>query len=1417
MGTVYFYKNKLWRTDNSLYFTTPGCHEFTLIPGKYLLVCHGAKGGKSGYGRIAYGGQAYGVLNVTENETLYAFVGGDGTFSEYDKTVQTGGFNGGGNGAVTATKNGRAPGGGGASDIRILPENNDIPVGYYTTDWVQGDGYSYIKTEIPATGNIRFDVHFTTALYSRTSTIFGSSASSSTSSTIKVYSLIRYKYNSSLNGYFAYYQRESDSSGYHNLGMSQSECEYHISFRGTTLTVENLTDETTTTETITPVDFSTNNKIGIFGQLVSSTSVSGREPGIKLHNLKIYNNDPDTNEETLIADFVPCLNDSMVPGLYNKIDGVFYKNAYTSSAHPLLYDEDSVHRVEPDINSLSSRIIVAGGGGGSSVFHNFLGGTGYREIGVEHGIDPDADPELIGRKYVIVNARWTTGDGGGTYGGICDKGLPWIDRWFATDRTGYSFGSGESPTKVTSDGYCGGGGGWFGGWSADESDVEIPIEYVPDDITIVNEPDRNTNGGGGSGYVYTSTSYRPDCLTVEVPEKYQLTDTLLLGSPVEQAAVIILKETNQILVDDKIVFPCVGETQQLQLPPGSYILRCRGGSCNLYSGGYSEGILTIDDPTNIFVNVGGIGGDQTSIGEQHTDYKKSYANDLDNENAIEWGSINNPTMGFNGSGSLAYGNAYMMRYAGGATDIRINENNVYSRIMVAGGASTDLNGGGLFKDSPEAESAGAFGRGKHATSIAYPMYDEYTIPDPDDPEKTITIEVYIEDVLAFTDPGAGGWFGGGYDQSSGSGYVYTNDSYLISGYKPSSKYKLSSAVTTSGTFVDVDGFAKAEIQVLTIEPTTKMLCQDSQGFKYYDKDIQQWVLLGEEIPTEEDFDNYGISVITSDQGLDNTYSVIVYDEDDLLNYGKFYVIPNTQIITKTIASPMAITSYDMDYEVDQNINLELDVSRHSTGEDATIDVTLTADMLSESNSSEKVFSISIFSDKRSIGGNQTIPRKEPSGLPVSLIPIGSNNDWPMRYKNYLCGTFSDDSLVSPIKNAICYEHNREIYTCVQVIRSGVNRVRIVKLNLVANVSSIVIDFDITSLPDYISSNTYISSMLVNDTHIYLSFYQGRGLYRINLENINDIMYFSYYTIQSHTTSTINVQDIIAPMKWLDERTIIMCSSKRYIFFDIIRKQYDYYENSALTNNVGKSFDVGNVLLVKAYTVSSKTHIIAYNPTTDTVTDDIILPNSSEAYLCYGDGKFYVTQSSILNIYTETDTGLVLEKSVITPYTTNIPSVYANLKLPKEPRTINYGNGLLYITMKNHITMYIYDTTTDQFVSFGMRYTVPSTMSNQSIFLPTTFKKYFFAPFDQLLMLAKSKIYKYDMGPKYKQQILLCNSANVSGFNYDDRFVTFNQSHMSIHCGNIIKPLQQLSGKIKKAEINKNEYKSIINILVKERS
>lgn len=246
---------------------------------------------------------------------------------------------------------------------------------------------------------------------------------------------------------------------------------------------------------------------------------------------------------------------------------------------------------------------------------------------------------------------------------------------------------------------------------------------------------------------------------------------------------------------DSIIYNYTGKSQTLRLPKGTYKLECWGAQGGSYNanykgglGGYSVGVLTLEEDTNIGIYVGGQPAAVTT------------------DRAVCPGGWNGGGAGFNRyySGTYSYGQG-----GGGASDIRINGTTLYARLIVAGGGGGSSSqddsktkygggltggcaingGGGTQKNGGSATNmtAGTFGNGASTTTSG----DNYKYG---------------------SGGGGGGWYGGGacstYNDSTnfrpynggGSGYVYTAETAANypTGCLLNSKYHLSDAQTIGG-------------------------------------------------------------------------------------------------------------------------------------------------------------------------------------------------------------------------------------------------------------------------------------------------------------------------------------------------------------------------------------------------------------------------------------------------------------------------------------------------------------------------------------------------------------------------------------------------------------------------------------------
>lgn len=464
-----------------------------------------------------------------------------------------------------------------------------------------------------------------------------------------------------------------------------------------------------------------------------------------------------------------------------------------------------------DTNSLLSRIIVAGGGGsaGYDVSNNAAnGGAGGGTTGQDG---------LSNRVYHGTGGKQTTFGTGGS----------------SEETNRYSvqakFGCGASASNST-DVAPGGGGGWYGGGLHCDS------------------------AGGGSGYVYTSataSNYPSGCLlnsTYYLSNAQTIAGNQSFPSPTGSTEtghsgngyVRITKLTDVIYLthakNDIMDFNYTGSVQSKTLKPGTYTIECWGGQGGTYSGciggygGYSKGTITLTKTTTVYVSVGGAG------------------------------SSSSTAAGFNGGGTGIYSG----RGGGGATDVRIGQNSLYSRVIVAGG------GGGAGVASANANPCGC-GGGEYGgdgyynnTTGSYTAGQNRSGGSASQTAGGITWSTGTQATFGqggnasgySCGGGGGGWYGGGgaYDSDSdsdgrwgggGSGYVYTSSTAknYPNGCLLNSTHYLTNAQTIAGntSFTSPTGSAETGhtgsgfCRITNLNPTQYGLyVKTNSGWKHID-------------------------------------------------------------------------------------------------------------------------------------------------------------------------------------------------------------------------------------------------------------------------------------------------------------------------------------------------------------------------------------------------------------------------------------------------------------------------------------------------------------------------------------------------------------------------------------------------------
>lgn len=854
------------KTGDILNFDYTGTVQSVTLPeGTYKLECWGAQGGNSNlsngtYGNGGKGGYSTGILNVSTNTTIYITVGGQGQNGALN-TRTAGGFNGGGDGYGT-NNSGVGGGGGGASDISLMRpvfsqssyfinkirDTNSLLSRIIVAGGGGSAGYNVSNNAANggAGGGTTGQDGLSNRVYHGTGgkqTTFGTGGSSEESNRYSVQAKFGCGASASnstdvapgggggwyggglhcdsAGGGSGYVYTSATASNYPSGCLLNSS--YYLSDAKTIAGNTSFTSPTGSSETghsgngycrITVIECkSTALYVRINNSMKKATAFY-----FKLNNNKMYGvGSANYNGSVMNFDYTGSVQTAtLTPGRYklecwgaqggngssngnSNINAVGGLGGYSVGTITLSKTQKvyiySGGKGQTKSNTGSYSTVNGGFNGGGSNYTCGSGGSGGGGSDIRIGTD-----SLYARVIVAGGGSgtgWTIkGAAGGGILGLSNYnssynstqtagGIAYTSTYNIMPTAG-TFGIGGNGSG-SSEGGSGGGGGWYGGGGA------------------------GYTGGssGGSGYVYTSataSNYPSGCLlnsTYYLSNAQTIAGNKSFPSPTGSTEtghsgnghVKITKLSDVIYLthakNDIMDFNYTGSVQSKTLKPGTYTIECWGGQGGTYSsyiggyGGYSKGTITLTEATTVYISVGGAG------------------------------SSSSTTAGFNGGGTgISSG-----RGGGGATDVRIGQNSLYSRVIVAGG------GGGAGVTSANANPCGC-GGGEYGGDGYYNdttgSYTTGTNRCGGSASQTAGGKTWSTNTQATFGQGGnasgyscggggGGWYGGGgaYDNDSdsdgrwgggGSGYVYTSSTAknYPNGCLLNSTHYLTNAQTISG-------------------------------------------------------------------------------------------------------------------------------------------------------------------------------------------------------------------------------------------------------------------------------------------------------------------------------------------------------------------------------------------------------------------------------------------------------------------------------------------------------------------------------------------------------------------------------------------------------------------------------------------
>lgn len=806
------------KTGDILNFNYTGAvQSITLPKGIYTLECWGAQGGNRSQDSASatvtgsgLGGYSIGTLTLTQLTTCYIYVGGQGGMSSSTGNVKVeGGFNGGGFASHESTGE-PGNGGGGATDVRIAQDSLYARIivaggGGGSGEDNETGGYGGGETGGAGSGNTSLTQASQTSGGTNSfgfglggNTYNGGAGGGGWYGGASRYSVSSYSTGSDSEGGgggSGYVYTSSTAKNYPSGCLLNSS--YYLSAAKTIAGNTSFTSPTGSSETghsgngycrITVIEC----KNTALYTRINNSMKKATAFYFKLNNNKMYGvGSANYNGSVMNFDYTGSVQTAtLTPGTYklecwgaqggngssngnSNINAVGGLGGYSVGTITLSKTQKvyiySGGKGQTKSNTGSYSTVNGGFNGGGSNYTCGSGGSGGGGSDIRIGTD-----SLYARVIVAGGGSgtgWTIkGAAGGGILGLSNYnssynstqtagGIAYTSTYNIMPTAG-TFGIGGNGSG-SSEGGSGGGGGWYGGGGA------------------------GYTGGssGGSGYVYTSataSNYPSGCLlnsTYYLSNAQTIAGNKSFPSPTGSTEtghsgnghVKITKLSDVIYLthakNDIMDFNYTGSVQSKTLKPGTYTIECWGGQGGTYSsyiggyGGYSKGTITLTEATTVYISVGGAG------------------------------SSSSTTAGFNGGGTgFSSG-----RGGGGATDVRIGQNSLYSRVIVAGG------GGGAGVTSANANPCGC-GGGEYGgdgyynnTTGSYTTGQNRSGGSASQTAGGITWSTGTQATFGqggnasgySCGGGGGGWYGGGgaYDSDSdsdgrwgggGSGYVYTS-------------------------------------------------------------------------------------------------------------------------------------------------------------------------------------------------------------------------------------------------------------------------------------------------------------------------------------------------------------------------------------------------------------------------------------------------------------------------------------------------------------------------------------------------------------------------------------------------------------------------------------------------------------------
>lgn len=966
----------------------------------------------------------------------------------------------------------------------------------------------------------------------------------------------------------------------------------------------------------------------------------------------------------------------------------------------------------------------------------------------------------------------------------------------ASQNDGFAFGDGEA----------GGGGGWYGGYA----------------------------NGGGSSYVLTASSYKPEGYMAGYEDVYQslyLRNTLMLPyQAFEGPSITIYKAmTRYPITDDIIIVPYTGEQQSMTLVPSKYRIKCYGADGavgreikNTAKGGYVEGIVKLPEEIPLWYNVGFSNylNGMYSYGEINRYFTNADVNAIFDNKA--WYCARGYDVNYNGvTGWASSATPASSRYrwvrnasGGGFVDVRLIERpdpkqsstrpSDLSRIIVAGGAGGQGSpegyggdGGGEIGNSPYGVVADKW----HGTNDGGGNQDGEGFSIYSFGATGAAGEYNSYDYPGYGGCGGGGWYAGDgthgvsgvsgineVDQNQGgaggSSYVLTASSYKPEDYLPDERYWMTDTKNITGGN-PVRGMTRIEVEPMAIP--VLVIAKDETSYKAYDESNDSWYNITVDNLAPLTFDTYGVNIesIKSDTGLTFPYRIYMYDQIGF-DIDRIYthVIPNEQTVgfKQPVEQSYKVMKTLCDCDKDNKVDIRIDTDFEYIENDRYVDIDLKVTPSTELPEVDPIVYTAEVKLIREDGKFCPEPVTPIYGSQMALCNTRNVSDTPSGYKEYV-GEYMPDGTtpVTSVTNSVSCTVDRDIYIAALLNDSII---RVVRYNITDNKSYLIRD---NIAKSYLSTGGATSgSLLYRDGILYLT-----NSFMVNTANIvmAVIPIDPEKEVTRHMSSDLAddpdyKENAFGQAYWYDDTKILFRTKGGHMIFNIVEKYWTFYEAPQEQSDVAiNSFAVGkNSMMEFKYDITTVEPYLFnrnYEP----------IENPPEYNLAQGykwviyvenEEKFYVATLGHLYIFADDVGAPRLLQDITIPTTTY------------RPKTLTYAKGFVYVTFELWNEMYAYDTIHGDWIHSTLPFTVRAT-DNTTWNKPTAFRDFFFVGADKLYVTNANVQEKHRMGHELASIFLRTNSNYDGQITYNQSFITIDDIGVHYHTGNIVKMLARVPG------------------------